>query len=56
MVTKAYKRLWNSFDDLLKYFGMKIMPNIDEAAPTKLRIVEIEEKRETRHKYVEKHT
>jgi hypothetical protein len=39
IMTKAYKILWNNFDDLLEEFRMKVMPTIDEATPTELRIV-----------------
>jgi hypothetical protein len=41
-VTKAYKILWNNYNDLLEDFIMKVIPAIDEATPTELRIDEVE--------------
>jgi hypothetical protein len=43
-VTKAYKILRNTSYELLKYLGMKITPNMDDATPGELRIDEVKEK------------
>jgi hypothetical protein len=45
-VTKAYKRLRNTSYELIEYLGMKITPNMDDAALGELRIDEVEEKRD----------
>jgi hypothetical protein len=56
IVTKAYKKLWNASNDLLEEFRMEIMPNIDNATPSLLRIAELEEKREFSQKVIEQLT
>ena len=45
-VTKAYKILRNTSYELIEYLGMKITPNMDDAALGELRIDEVEEKRD----------
>jgi hypothetical protein len=41
--TNSCKKLWSSLDDLIKEFEMHLMPPINEATPTTVRIVEVEE-------------
>jgi hypothetical protein len=43
-MNKAYKILWNASDNRLEDFKVKFMPTIDEATPTELRLVEVEER------------
>jgi hypothetical protein len=52
-ISKACKWLWNSSDDLLEEFMMKLMPPIDEATLAKTRIVEVEEHRGNRRLNIE---
>jgi hypothetical protein len=40
IVKNSYKRLWNASDELLEEFEMDIMPNIDDASPGEVRIVD----------------
>jgi hypothetical protein len=54
MVKKAYKILWNASVEILEEFIMNIMLEIDDASPRELRIVEVEEHRESNQMSIEK--
>jgi hypothetical protein len=38
LATKACKKIWNFFEDLLKECGMQVMQNLNESTPTTMRI------------------
>lgn len=45
--TKACYNLWNSVDDILEEFGMPVMEELSQAAPSKLRVADVDQKRDT---------
>jgi hypothetical protein len=50
---KVFKQLWNFLDDLFEEFEMQVMPPIDEATPSKVRIDKVEKHMEIRRMNIE---
>lgn len=54
--TKACYKLWNSADDILEEFGMPVMEELSQAVPSKLRVADVDQKRDTSTKLIKQLT